>query len=334
MAENTSTTHKPFKIIAFGDSVMWGQGLAEHEKIHALVAAALQERLPSRAIELIQMAHSGAIIGDPDDINPPPPLTGELSGEVPFPRPTVFEQLHIATNGERRDESVDLVLVCAGINDVDLTYILNPLYGAVDARIEDVFYRRSKSLMEALCGRYPKAIVVFTGYYPFLSSSTEQQLFGLAIMALGFGIAGVPGVVGGLILDALTTDEIVARAERFYKYAHAELNRAMNDTINLLPHYVDRLFFADPDFQADNAIFAPNTLLYGINGDFSPHDPEPIASKRAQACEENAPRLPPAQQVGCSRASLGHPTPNGARKYADAFMAQIRFALPKLFIDG
>ena len=80
-----------FKVVVLGDSVMWGQGLFEPQKIHSLVAAELAQR--GLIVHTILQAHSGAIIGEPDVVTNKPPI----DGEVPVSEPTVFEQIEATT---------------------------------------------------------------------------------------------------------------------------------------------------------------------------------------------------------------------------------------------
>src|SRR5580698_4953428 len=99
------------RIVNLGDSVAWGQGLAEADKYDVLVRAAV-----APAAELTRLAHSGATIGTVLI------ESGPADGEVPVSRPTILDQCNNFTDSP---ETVDLVLVNGGINDVDLRNILN-----------------------------------------------------------------------------------------------------------------------------------------------------------------------------------------------------------------
>jgi hypothetical protein len=68
----------PFNIVAFGDSVMWGQGLTEQQKFHTIVAKHLQEKFEGEyRVQKIVKAHSGAVIGGDQW----PPSDDEVSKE-------------------------------------------------------------------------------------------------------------------------------------------------------------------------------------------------------------------------------------------------------------
>src|SRR6476660_4083358 len=54
---------KSFNILAFGDSVMWGQGLLGQDKYHRLVENFIKAKYPGIQINKQVFAHSGAAIG-------------------------------------------------------------------------------------------------------------------------------------------------------------------------------------------------------------------------------------------------------------------------------
>jgi lysophospholipase L1-like esterase len=324
---------KTFNILVFGDSVHWGQGLYDHEKMHNLVAAALREQMPDVRVRTRMLAHSGAIIGPPDQPPGLPCLPGPFGGEVPTPEPTVFQQVLLALGKRTRDPTADLIILGGGINDVYLTNLLNPLDTALDERIKEAFYVRLRLLTEWVLVRFPNAKVIVPGYYPYFSRRTRDELFGVALAALGFGVAGLPGMLGGLLIDLLMKDSIKGRAVYFVEKAHESINLVLREIYALMPESIDRLYFADPAFGEEHAMLADESLLFGIASDLMPVDPQPIREGRAKACADASERLNPIERFGCPRASVGHPNPLGAQRYAAAILAQTRLALPKLW-DG
>src|SRR5690348_5986491 len=92
-----------FKIVVLGDSVTWGQGLLDDEKMHNLVAEGLGVGIP----DVTLLAHSGAVIGV--GLNTAVP---GVNGEVPVSYPTIVQQCQ----GFSDDiQGVDLVIVNGGI---------------------------------------------------------------------------------------------------------------------------------------------------------------------------------------------------------------------------
>jgi lysophospholipase L1-like esterase len=323
----------PFRILVLGDSIAWGQGLHTHEKMHALVASDIQQRNPHLRVTSKVLAHSGAILGDPEDANVPLRLSGEFGAEVPITHPTVFQQVAENLGKRQRDMTVDLIIVGAGINDVHLQYILNPLDDSLDKRIETIFYPRLRALIETLAYDFPNATIVITGYYSFFTDASDRHLIGLGLAAFGFGIGGVAGVLGALAVDAFAIDAIKARARQFVEQTHASILAILDEWVELSPQVAVRLYFANPGFAEENAMFAPKPLLFAINADLSPQDAPAIANGRAAACAEHLSQLDPLQGFGCPRASVGHPNAAGAAQYARAILDQLRFALPNLFVE-
>ena len=75
----------------------------------------------------------------------------------------------------------------------------------------------------------------------------------------------------------------------------------------------------NPPFTEDNAVFAPDAWLYGLNLDFSPQDP--IAAYRHASCDLYVDAADFLGREGCYRASAGHPNAAGSLAYAKAILA-------------
>ena len=74
-------------------------------------------------------------------------------------------------------------------------------------------------------------------------------------------------------------------------------------------------------FTVDNAVFADQPWLFGLDGAFNPQD-EVIAERRA-ACNVNIDPNDVFGREGCYRASAGHPNTTGAVAYANAIIANV-----------
>src|SRR5712671_5158526 len=103
------------RMVTFGDSVTWGQGLLDPQKLHTIIAT----HLGFAPAETLLVAHSGAIIGADAADRPDP----RLHGEVPHPFPTILQQI----TRYNTPDTVVLIIINGGINDVGVTTILNPL---------------------------------------------------------------------------------------------------------------------------------------------------------------------------------------------------------------
>ncbi len=84
---------KNIPLIVVGDSIMWGQGLAESEKMYTLVRNRLAGYLgiDAFAVDLHRYAHSGAPIATVSNDDAPPTW-----GEVPVSPPSLTHQIQMA----------------------------------------------------------------------------------------------------------------------------------------------------------------------------------------------------------------------------------------------
>jgi lysophospholipase L1-like esterase len=141
----------PFKILALGDSVVWGQGLQEAHKFDRQIAAIIGQG--GQPVELASLARSGAII----DLQPAAPAlhTPFLFGELPRSLPSILSELATAATtagfgpylqpqpwdprewvAAKQDlarqiagyaqQGPDLILLDGGINDLKALQIILP----------------------------------------------------------------------------------------------------------------------------------------------------------------------------------------------------------------
>jgi lysophospholipase L1-like esterase len=148
----------PFRIVCIGDSVVWGQGLLPNEKFNFLVQQALSPRFPGGAT-LESIAHSGAVIGA-TGVSGIPQI-----GEVPASRLSIIEQCDSYANSP---DTVDLVLMNGGINDVGVASILNPLalIPPLDTRVAHACHDGMLVLLKKVAAKFskPTCRILVTGY--------------------------------------------------------------------------------------------------------------------------------------------------------------------------
>lgn len=253
------------------------------------------------------LAHSGATIGIGD-----PTVRPAIDGEVPTSYPTVSQQVAGYTGDT---DTVDLVLVTAGLNDVNFRSIVNPVHTARDFTplIERHCHQDLRTLLLQVTSTFPNATDVATGYYPIFSDSSATGGLEAMLVALGITVAGLPG---GL-LGSTGVPQIRTNCRAFHELSTLAIAAAVDDANDLLP--TPRILFADAAFRDENAALAPEAWVFAVNGDLSPQD-NLVAPGRAMACTLNSARTSVFQ---CERASVGHPNPAGARAYADAIMAAL-----------
>src|SRR5215831_268909 len=193
----TPQSSRPFRMLVLGDSVMWGQGLAENNKFSHLVAQWIcAERnggvCPAPAdVDLVVEAHSGAVVivpqknGEIDKnenekneecLREPMPL--RCQGEVPYAYPTIVSQVDLAVRQYSKRaipaETIDLILVDGGINDYGAPKILLPFLGGnVADKAEEHCHEPMKKLLTSAHAAFPNATIVVAGYFPLVSKDTH-----------------------------------------------------------------------------------------------------------------------------------------------------------------
>ncbi|MBD5655918.1 MAG: hypothetical protein IAI50_12170, partial [Candidatus Eremiobacteraeota bacterium] len=196
-----------------GDSIAWGQGLTTDHRWRQLVTRRLGAKLQRPIVELPSALHSGATIGIGDrneiadtsrdrvaldryspgyasalsaDGSRARSSTFELSylkedplaGEIPSQTPTVFRQIDDFDTGPYRDAKVDLIFVSAGINDVNVARLLDPVADRVYVRqLIDAHCRyHLTALLDRIRVRFvepnPACIVVVLSYYPMIGDDS------------------------------------------------------------------------------------------------------------------------------------------------------------------
>ncbi len=293
-----------FRIVTLGDSVPWGQGLLEAEKYDAMVRDTLASTFPG-GVSLERLAHSGAVIGAS-------PTQGNFAdGEVPVARPTIIEQCDGFANSP---ETVDLVLMNGGINDVGVATILNPLalFPSLASRVHSACHDAMLTLLRKVSAKFtkPSCKILVTDYYLILSDLSDP-----------LGIAGYLGMHGiavpSFIAEAEFQDIVVDRCEEFFADSTAQLQQAVNGAND------PRISLVPSGFTAANAVFVAGTsLLFGLDALLRPLDP--VADRRHAQCEItfNQP-LQVTQREQCFRASAGHPNPAGAVQYKNQILAAL-----------
>jgi hypothetical protein len=134
--------------------------------------------------------------------------------------------------------------------------------------------------------------------------------------------------LGPLILVAngihaeLQIADCIDRCRTAKEIGHENIRRAIYEVMTENPGANGRVYFADPGFGEENAMFSPNTYLFGINTDLSPQDNDVVIDARKEFC--------PVGDHICNLASVAHPTAEGSRRYAEAIGEQLKLAFPSL----
>lgn len=277
-----------------GDSVVWGQGLAEKHKTASIVARYL-------SAEMRMLAHSGAKIGIRDSYTVTMP-----SGEVPCFFPTILQQLQGFTGDPAQ---VEWVLMNGGINDVEVQRVFNPMIPQFELELHTRNYcgRDLQTLLQQVINRFTNARILVLGYYPALSHQSSAQ--GVeALFSLVHGVKFAP------LFDAdLFRNEIVEHCLRFWKLSTGLL-RGATEHVNRVAGEM-RAIFVDSGLDESNATFAAQSLLWELDLNDPDKAPDEAVGERREACELVA--AGELQKRQCLLSAVGHPNVAGAARMAE-----------------
>jgi hypothetical protein len=193
-ASQTPAAKRPLRMLALGDSVMWGQGLHDQNKFSYRIREWLCGRRgdpqcrSEQSVQLHVEAHSGAVLSKPDDDRKKEeedrfkratyPL--RYAGEVNHGYPTLWGQLELAQRHYRSNsipaEEVDLVLLNGCINDINASRVLTRFGGDLKELSEKYCWKEMKDFLPAVADAFPKARIVVPGYFPLISEETPPHI--------------------------------------------------------------------------------------------------------------------------------------------------------------
>ena len=341
------------RIVAIGDSVVWGQGLLHQDKFVRIVTDELGADLEMPGDFL---AHSGAVIGpaDPDGCQGIDPRVTDFTarGELPCEAPAIVDQL-----ADIRDpESVDVLILDGGANDLESGFfmtLVNPLetLPQLERKMGHAFLGVPVLIAKSRA-RCPNAVIVYTGYYAGVSRETETR----AIDKLAFVEFMSSNAVTALALLEARNSIVINNLFFAHDQLH-RIRRAVSEAVADPELRGPGILFAHPRFASFNALGARGgdgwvQLVLGAFVDDAQFDVRKVACRTqfgpdADAVlarlEEAAQDGPPAnlgpellslreEIVGepfarfeCQIAGTFHPTVEGARKgYARAVLRAVQ----------
>jgi len=280
-------------LLVIGDSVVWGEWLAEEHKTAAILARHL-------GADLMMLAHAGAKIGIRDSYTVTMP-----SGEIPCFFPTILQQLQsVAVEGG----SISWVLMNGGINDVEIQRVFNPMVPQYELELHTRNYcgRDMLTLLRRVTRRFENALVLVLGYYPALSHQSRAQ-----------GVEQLYSVIHGTQFAPvhepdLFRNEIVEHCLRFWRLSNGLLRGAV-EHVNREAGKT-RAIFVEAGMAEANAAYAPQSLLWELDLNDPEKAPDEVAEQRRAAVELLA--TGPLQRRQCRLSSAGHPNVAGAARMA------------------
>ena len=282
-------------IAAAGDSVMWGQGLAESDKFTNLFA----RELPGAQRTLVgNESHSGAKVGDlpsgestyqwidlkrrgweehPLSDRP----TQSTWGEIPSGTATISEQLE-----ELRDkvDSVDMLLLNGGPNDIGFIGALQldmAKYNSFVKRTRDTLEDRIPQVLEQARTLFPEATIFYLGYYAGLSTTSKPgsglNTLGAILLSLAHFyidmtpslraiLAGNYHALMAIAKGLRSIDQFKRQVDQF----HHETLRAQAKAVALFNETTeeDGVLFINPGFKRHNAMYGTQTFVHEYDSGF------------------------------------------------------------------
>ena len=296
-----STAIEPFRMAVVGDSVAWGQGLAEHNKYHTRVQNTLIAKLNGRPVEKQVVAHSGAVIAP----SAADAKTAVLSGEIPRSYPSITYQ---ATHMVKDPASVNLVLLDGGINDVGATTMLDVMMSeeTVKQRTLAVFgLDHYVPFLQLMLKTFPNATVVVTNYFRVISHVSDLTV-----------VASLATLVTNLTAG-LATFALRDNWNQRYRVFNWESTEAIRRAVAAIGS--PRLRYAETGYDFNEAVGAPNRKL------FNPFERDEVPAQRHPACDAlyPEPRIANFDYLMCFHANMAHPNAAGAAGYASKIVGAI-----------
>jgi hypothetical protein len=305
-----------FQMFVMGDSVVWGEGLQEPDKIHSLVEAYEKTLHPGMSVYKFVKAHTGAVVSWNNPIN-----GVAHDGDIPQDYPSIQQQADEFANTPNA-ATVDLILVNGCANDVGFENFLDPMatQASIAARISQYCLGDMTAFLQKMATQFPSAKIIVPGYYQGLSMDTDPGYY-VNLVGVLYGLSNNQGLGPSALAAAVgvtpvTRLNVTSNAGFFAAQANMQLANAVNAANSGLSQ--PRIFFADPQFGPTNAANASNAWVFGLSGGvLSPTDSLASLNRRKAQCASLYNNLS-VDYLFCELASAGHPNETGATKYFDA----------------
>ena len=325
---------QPFEFLVVGDSLIWGQGLEEKDKIFTHVANWLRDGglNGARRVNVKVKAHSGSTLKfHPEDAEAHRKAgrdeTFYYKPEVNVSFPSTWKQIEVAAS-EYKDEGssgADLIILSGCITDITVSKVLDPKGD------DDLLRRQAKKycrddmldLLTHAARLHPGASIAVVGYFPMISPKSD----GVRLFNGWLEARGTSRPAKWVMNNPLTRklffqkigDRAIARSRLWFEESNKNLQAAV-DEFNK-KHNRARAVFVRSPLTEENSVEAPNTLLFRMGKLGIPEDS--LFLQRKADCNGALPELKRSTGLVysvrfCEVAGVGHPNRAGARAYSDA----------------
>lgn len=303
------------RMLVLGDSVTWGQGLDLEFKMHSLLARWMG--ISSLPPGLVFLAHSGGTIGI-DEFDVVNAISApNIPGEIPDDNPTIFQQC----STDAAAGPFDFIIVCGGINDVDIRTLFNPSVsqGDLENLIDVHCYHHIRALLDRLRVQYVNGVnnscrIFVLGYYPVLGLYPSFKTLNIVLRLLGIPTNGFASS-GARLNEDYIQYTLLANSRIFAARSMSRIRRAVAEA-----NFVDPPCFVaiDPGISENHSAFSEDPWIWDVTPQGVPKDDQ--FGFRHRWCTENEKGL---DIRVCELASLGHPNRFGALAYAKAIWREI-----------
>jgi hypothetical protein len=332
-----SENNEAFDFLVVGDSLVWGQGLREEHKFYHLTKEWLRAEVfkNTREINVKIKAHSGASINlrrfESDALEKAE--IGETEfyhPEVNVSFPSINAQIDVAGNEYKNPESVDLIMLTGGITDIRLSVILNPLKDNDELKREIVKHCREKmfEMLKKAATKFPNALIVVVGYYPFLSKYTPAGTMLNNLLEIYEFPRPLKSAINNPLNRRLLKSYRQKMIERSQIWA-TDSTREFKKAIERLNSEAgkQRAVFVESPIKEENSIAAKKPLVYETGKKGRAQDA--LAEERLKVCGETIEELKKLTDLKfrartCELATIGHPNVEGSKAIAEAIRENLK----------
>ena len=323
------------ELLVAGDSLIFGQGLLEKDKIYTHVAEWL--RSSGRTVNLKMKAHSGSTLKFHANEAEAYRKAGRqetfyYKPEVNVSFPSTWKQLEVAAEEYRAagKSGADLILLSGCVTDITVAKVLDPKGD------DELLKRQAKQychddMLDVLghaARLHQRALIAVVGYFPMISpKSNGKRLFNGWLEARDTNRVMKwfmnNGVTRKLIFQKIG-NRAIQRSRIWFEESNKQLQAAVDD-FNRQTAGTRAVFVRSP-LTEDNSVEAPNTMLFrmGKNG----ISEDPMFQERTADCNQALPELKRSTGLDyplrfCEVAGVGHPNSVGAHMYAKAVLSAV-----------
>lgn len=331
-----------FEFLVVGDSLIFGQGLLEKDKIYTHIAEWLRTSAPGapQQVNMKVKAHSGSTLKFHADEAEAYRKAGReetyyYKPEVNVSFPSTWKQIEVGAAEYKAEgkNGADLIVLSGSITDITVAKVLDPKGDdeLLKKQVKQYSHDDMLDVLNHAARLHPEAVIAVLGYFPMVSpQSNDTRLLNSWLEA-----QSTPRFKKWLMNNPLARklffqkigDRAIARSRLYQEESTKQLQAAVDDFNKNFER--PRAVLVRSPLTEDHSFETPNTMLFKMGKKGIPEDP--MYRERDADCNASLTELKRTTGIDypirfCEVAGVGHPNPQGARMYANAVIA----ALPQL----